>query len=224
VNYELVTVESRVLQVNAKSYPDLFWALKGGSTNFGIVTKYDLEVYPLLDVYAGFVFQDEANIPGLIDAISSFVDPKNGGALNDLGALDATLTYDAASGTSSGMTMIFYNGSGPAGPATFVNFTKLPSTTSTLAQRGFTNWISETASFGNTKTRKLWASFSVKATPEAVRLVYGIYQEAVPRFRKVTNGTFTCTFQPFTQSFLDTANRNGDFAISLDPNDGPLIG
>jgi FAD/FMN-containing dehydrogenase len=153
VNYELVTADSKVLQVNANSYPDLFWALKGGSSNYGIVTKYDLEVYPLLDVYAGFVFQDDANIPDLVKAISDFVDPVNGGALDDLGALDATLTYDAKSGTSSGMTMIFYNGTGPSGPAAFSNFTKLPATTSTLNTRSFTDWISETTSFGNTPTR-----------------------------------------------------------------------
>lgn len=153
VNYELVTAESKILQVNSQSYPDLFWALKGGSSNYGIVTKYDLEVYPLLDVYAGFIFQDDANIPGLVKAISDFVDPINGGSLDKLGALDSTLTYDARSGTSTGMTSIFYNGTGPSGPAAFANFTKLPATTSTLRPRSFMDSMLETASFGNTPTR-----------------------------------------------------------------------
>jgi hypothetical protein len=38
VNYEVVTASSKVIQVNAQSHSDLFWALKGGSNNFGIVT------------------------------------------------------------------------------------------------------------------------------------------------------------------------------------------
>lgn len=57
-----------------------------------------------------------------------------------------------------------------------------------------------------------------------MQIVLEVYNKAVPSFRRVTNGTFTCTFQPFTQSFMDTAYKNGESAISLDPNDGPMIG
>ncbi|KAK7460696.1 hypothetical protein VKT23_009411 [Stygiomarasmius scandens] len=39
VNYEIVLADGTILDVNATSHSDLFWALKLGSTNYGIVTR-----------------------------------------------------------------------------------------------------------------------------------------------------------------------------------------
>lgn len=39
--------------VNQKSSPDLYWALRGGGNNFGIVTNFDLDIHPQGDVWGG---------------------------------------------------------------------------------------------------------------------------------------------------------------------------
>ena len=36
--------------------PDLFWALRGGGGNFGVVTAIEFEVYPYAELYAGALF------------------------------------------------------------------------------------------------------------------------------------------------------------------------
>jgi FAD/FMN-containing dehydrogenase len=46
VSAELVTVEGKVLQVSADHNPDLFYAIRGGGGNFGIVTKNCLKIRP----------------------------------------------------------------------------------------------------------------------------------------------------------------------------------
>ncbi len=38
-NYEVVVASGEILDVNLESYPDLYWALRGGGNNFGIVTR-----------------------------------------------------------------------------------------------------------------------------------------------------------------------------------------
>ena len=43
---ELVTADGRVLDVTAGSDPDLFWALRGGGGNFGVVTALEFELHP----------------------------------------------------------------------------------------------------------------------------------------------------------------------------------
>jgi FAD/FMN-containing dehydrogenase len=50
---EVVTVDGRVLYVNETSHPDLFWGLRGGSGNFGIVTSLELALYPVKEVFGG---------------------------------------------------------------------------------------------------------------------------------------------------------------------------
>ena len=53
---ELVTADGRVRHVDADSDPDLFWAVRGGGGNFGIVTAIELNLFPFTEVYAGAMF------------------------------------------------------------------------------------------------------------------------------------------------------------------------
>ena len=53
---DVVTAEGELLRVSADEHPDLFWGLKGGGGNFGIVTSLEFELYPLTTVYGGDVF------------------------------------------------------------------------------------------------------------------------------------------------------------------------
>jgi FAD/FMN-containing dehydrogenase len=53
---ELVTADGRLLRADASNEPDLFWALRGGGGNFGVVTAIEFSVYPLTELYAGVMF------------------------------------------------------------------------------------------------------------------------------------------------------------------------
>lgn len=50
VGAQLVTARGDVLEVNADSHPDLWWALRGGGGNFGVVTRFDFRAHPLSHV------------------------------------------------------------------------------------------------------------------------------------------------------------------------------
>lgn len=43
LNMEIVLANGTIVQAKAISHPDLFWALKGGSSNYGIVTRFDVK-------------------------------------------------------------------------------------------------------------------------------------------------------------------------------------
>ena len=45
VSLELVLASGEVIEVSAAGHPDLFWALKGGGGNFGIVTRFTFQAY-----------------------------------------------------------------------------------------------------------------------------------------------------------------------------------
>src|SRR6185503_12183824 len=46
-SYELVTANGKVLEVSARQNPELFWALRGGGGNFGVVTNFEYQLHPL---------------------------------------------------------------------------------------------------------------------------------------------------------------------------------
>jgi FAD/FMN-containing dehydrogenase len=55
---QIVTADGRVRLVDDQHDPDLFWALRGGGGNFGVVTALEFALYPLTEVYAGCLAWD----------------------------------------------------------------------------------------------------------------------------------------------------------------------
>ena len=58
VSAEVVTAEGRSLVANDHENEDLFWALRGGGGNFGVVTSFELRLHPVTDIYGGPMFFD----------------------------------------------------------------------------------------------------------------------------------------------------------------------
>jgi FAD/FMN-containing dehydrogenase len=53
VGAEVVSAGGDLLRVDADHEPDLFWALRGGGGNFGVVTTLEFELHPVEELYAG---------------------------------------------------------------------------------------------------------------------------------------------------------------------------
>src|SRR5262249_35865132 len=59
---ELVTAQGLVVTADRQTNADLFWALRGGGGNFGVVTSFLFQAYPIATVYGGLIAfpRDEA--------------------------------------------------------------------------------------------------------------------------------------------------------------------
>ena len=53
---EMVLADGRVVTANAKQNADLFWAVRGGGGNFGVVTSFLFKAHPIHTDYAGPMF------------------------------------------------------------------------------------------------------------------------------------------------------------------------
>lgn len=53
---EMVTADAARLQVSAAQHPDLFWAIRGGGGNFGVVTRFEFQLHPVgPEITAGLI-------------------------------------------------------------------------------------------------------------------------------------------------------------------------
>ena len=53
---ELVTADGELRRVDHERDPELFWALRGGGGNFGVVTALEVQLYEIPEIYAGVLF------------------------------------------------------------------------------------------------------------------------------------------------------------------------
>jgi len=65
---DVVTADGSRLRVDAEQSPDLFWAIRGGGGNFGVVTRFQYRLYPVRDVVGGMLI-----LPATPDVLAGFV-------------------------------------------------------------------------------------------------------------------------------------------------------
>jgi len=72
VSAQVVLVEGKQVQASADSHPDLFWAIRGGGGNFGVVTEFEYRLYPLGKVLNGALGYGPGQIPDVLHGFSKF--------------------------------------------------------------------------------------------------------------------------------------------------------
>jgi FAD/FMN-containing dehydrogenase len=65
---EVVTADGVLRRATADSEPDLFWALRGGKSNFGVVTAIEFGLFPVERLYAGGLFFPGAHMADVLRA------------------------------------------------------------------------------------------------------------------------------------------------------------
>jgi FAD/FMN-containing dehydrogenase len=73
VSAEVVTADGRALVASETENEDLFWALRGGGGNFGVVTSFDFRLHPVTDIYGGPLFFDAEDAGTVLRAYREFI-------------------------------------------------------------------------------------------------------------------------------------------------------
>ena len=71
---EAVLADGRIVRADAGQNPDLFWALRGAGGNFGIVTAFELDAYPVSDVVFARMLYDASDTAALLDRWGKLVE------------------------------------------------------------------------------------------------------------------------------------------------------
>lgn len=69
---QVVLVDGKQVEASGKSNPDLFWAIRGGGGNFGVVTDFEYRLHPVGNVLAGALTYPPGRIAELVNGFAKF--------------------------------------------------------------------------------------------------------------------------------------------------------
>jgi FAD/FMN-containing dehydrogenase len=97
LSYDLITADGALVTASADERPDLFWGLKGGGGNFGVVTSITYRLHPVGPVISGMLLYPLARAREVLAFYHDFVEG---------GLPDALIVYAAALTTPDGVPML----------------------------------------------------------------------------------------------------------------------
>ncbi|KAI8988985.1 FAD-binding domain-containing protein [Trametes punicea] len=132
--FELVLPNGTVASVTQDSYPDLFFGLKGGFNNFGIVTKFNLTTHPQTEVWGGIITITEDQLDKVNAATVKFAqtvtDPK----------AQVLPTYSFVLGEPGVSVSLFYDDPTPP-EGIFDDYLAIPYSTKDVKTRSFLDFV-----------------------------------------------------------------------------------
>ncbi|PYH43915.1 FAD-binding oxidoreductase [Aspergillus saccharolyticus JOP 1030-1] len=136
VDFEIVLANGSAVHANARDHADLFWALKGGANNFGIVTTATIQTYPMGPVWGGIKWYSSEQLPAVMEALYEYQTAPNKDPY-------ANLMVEAVPLNSTGGVILnlVYLKPEPA-PAAFAPFAALPTVLDTTQIQSFLTFMS----------------------------------------------------------------------------------
>ncbi|KAF2031606.1 FAD-binding domain-containing protein [Setomelanomma holmii] len=192
-SFEVVTASGIILNVTPTLFSDLYWALRGGGNNFGVVTKFNLETKPQgKTMWGGTRIHLTPDYPALINAFATMVES----APSDPKAVQI-LSFAVTAGNSAAQIQLEYlepvNEANP--PAILKGYLSIPAIMTSTLNRTF----------------KLDCNF--------MTWMQALHQKTVGPLPD--QGSLT--FQAFTVPALSQISKKGGNALGLSHNDGLLF-
>ncbi|KAL2838169.1 hypothetical protein BJY01DRAFT_220184 [Aspergillus pseudoustus] len=218
LNYEVVLANGTIVNANKDSHPDLWWALKGGNNNFGVVTHFHFQTYPYEGtVYGGNVVHPESSFDEVADL---FYDYHTHQAVDDV-LTHAMPSYDyvGATDVADATSLVVYNAAVDELPPILQPWLEVPYSNSTLSRRTYGSLAREQGSgifYGLAVDQRL---FSVYADREFLKEAWQIQLRWLRARRDVPGLVGVQVPMPITPNQVAQGIAKGGNALGLDSSD-----
>lgn len=204
LSYNVVLGNGTQVVANATTHKDLFWALKGGANNFGIVTRFVIKTYKIPNISTTIQAYNHTEVPAFIGAVCDFVQHED----STIGAGAVfTVQYNVTTNLSSASILGVQEGV-QSPPMRFTNFSSIPSVSRVDNVTNPAAWASKLDS-PNQMFRVQFGHHSIK--PNVTRLieVYEQWMQHVIAIRDVPGLYPTFVMNTAPRSADTVAKENG---------------
>jgi len=216
ISYEVVLASGLIVVASPTKNWDLYWALRGGGNNFGLVTnfKYEAISLPGNDMWGGTRVYLENNFPRLTQAFSNIVansplDPNAG----------QWIAWLAINGTKIASTELWY--AQPDGNASRIfdeynTLTAISDTTRNTKLAAYATSLNAANPYG---LRETYYGLTVKLNQEIADLAKDIFYEELPSTANVAGINPVLLYQGITTGQIKAMAKNGGNPLGLSPEE-----
>ena len=237
-NFQVVLADGSIVDANAFYNPDLFFALKGGNNNFGIVTRIDLGTFEQGLVWAGTIYNPLSSID---EVICELVKVNSRDNYDEYASVITTFGYSQAQGMSVISSQLEYTKEVDSPPRIFGGYSTLPSLRNTSRLMNMTALSKETAAlqpvdaryvvFGGhgcavsasilTSIRALYRVLTVVSTEPILKAAFNHWKDSVPTIANVSNIVWALVFEPLPPAIYSRSAKSN--ALGLADRTEPLL-
>lgn len=221
-NFEVVLADGSIVNANKEENPDLFRSIKGGTGNFGFVTKIDQPVYESNELWAGFTFFDFADRERAFDAFTQFI--------VDMDEDIASQVINSFQWTGTELTVITVMSNVDAIPDApiFENYRQIPVTSSTTEIGKAAKLVPQFTGATPLGIFPQWSTGLMKNDKKALTFMADKLESLVEKMQQASpdsNFEIILQFQPVTPRMVQIGKDNGGNALGLEDRvtDEPTI-
>jgi hypothetical protein len=216
VNYELVLASGLIVDVNVDSYPDLYWALRGGGNNFGIVTRFDLATITQGSLWSGsLIYLDYTT-----DAIDAFYNYGLNAATDPKSAVIMNWAY--TEGLFLAVADLEYANT-TVDPPIFQNFTAIPTLENTMASRTLSEVTDMFQEDNPDGLRESYWTATFVPSKDMITFLVNTFEAEVVRAANASGYLPALVLQIISTDMTTQMQKNGGNALGLSPEDGNLL-
>jgi hypothetical protein len=228
ISYEIVLASGSIITVSESTNPDLWLALKGGSNNFGIVTRFTVRSFSCDKIWAGFLFLPSFQSAKAIAAFHECVNKANSSDSADDHAPGPITSFSHIQPLNTTIISVSLVHTKPTEsdkkwPSYWRNspFASLLRLWSTCKYRTLTSATDESHALNGMGKRQLLATTLIKNDLKTLAAVHAAFRICIGLCRKVKGLIWTLVLQPFLS---DWVGKGGPNPLGLDKyTDGALV-
>ncbi|KAI1805632.1 putative oxidoreductase [Daldinia bambusicola] len=208
-NFEVVLANGSIVNANADENPDLLFALRGGSNNFGVVTRIDFQTFEQGPIWAGAVLSSSDTID---EQLKAFVDVNSAGSYDEYASLITNLGY--AGGRKTFILNNIEYTKAEENPAVFKPFTKI----SAMDEKGHISTMAEAAieqgSYSKNGRRQLFVTITHKSTLPMLNALYLNWDKSIEAIKSVRGVVWAISLEPLPPAIYARSPTSNVFGLA----------
>ncbi|GAB1311770.1 FAD-binding PCMH-type domain-containing protein [Madurella fahalii] len=217
-SYQVVLADGSIVKVNADENSDLWWALRGGSNNFGAVTAVSMDTFDLGKIWGGSVYYSLSTIDKHLEAFAEINSPD---AYNEYASLITSFGFAAGHGAAI-VNAIEYT-KAEENPAVFAPLMEIPAMRSTMRLDSITNIAIEQGSFSRKGMRQLFVTVTHTSTLPILKSIYTHWNKSLAAIDTVPGIVWSISLEPLPPAIYARAAGSRPNALGLDQRSSALV-